>query len=307
LETQIYFEEKNYEKAYNSIIYFLDHYKKSPYLPQIYKFYCKVIYQFLENFYRRGEIEKILNIEKKEKQRLRIASCGDIFYWLGDFYLNYNFYTLASYYFIEAQENNLKSKLRAKSFLKITFLAWETGEKNIFYELFEFLEKKYGKLLKNEPIYLYVKAIFEVNKNFKKAEKILYAALRSNLSDTYKSILLRIFRNKALELNKIEKAIKYTKNKYFNPEPEDYILLLTKTFSKNKELFEIILESAKRKYPDNLEIKWLEAYYLEKKGDIRNADKLWEEMSEGNYYANELAKSYKKMKEFIQKSQKLVF
>jgi len=76
---------------------------------------------------------------------------------------------------------------------------------------------------------------------------------------------LRNFRNKALELNKIEKAIKYTKNKYFNPKSEDYILLLTKTFSKSKKLFEIILESAKRKYPENLEIKWLEAYYLEKK------------------------------------------
>ena len=71
--------------------------------------------------------------------------------------------------------------------------------------------------------------------------------------------------------------------------------------------FEKTLKIAKNKFPENSKIKWLEAYYLEKKGNIKASAKIWKDLIKGNSLENELAKSYEKMKDLVERTYQIVF
>jgi len=108
-------------------------------------------------------------------------------------------------------------------------------------------------------------------------------------------------------LKKYNKALKYTNNPFFKAKAEDYIILLVETFYTDKPLFEKTLKIAKNKFPKNSKIKWLEAYYLERKGNIKASAKIWKDLTKGNSLENELAKSYEKMKNLVERTYQIVF
>ena len=95
--------------------------------------------------------------------------------------------------------------------------------------------------------------------------------------------------------------------KGFTPSPDDLVLLLSWTFSEDPEVFEKALKVAEKLYPKNLQIQWLAAYFYEKSGNIKMANKLWQEIASANSYEGILARDYEKFKEFLKRAQKLAF
>ncbi len=306
-EIKIYFEDKNYLSTKKRALEFLSRFKETSFFDNVKNYYCESVTNILENAYQKENWKDILNIEKEDKENLKVYKCESTFNTLGKIYLNNNFFQRATYYLIRAYETQYNSKLTPYILLNLSFVAFETKEKEIFEDLFSFLISRYPKEIIHEPLYFYLRSCYEINKNYNYAKSFLKLALNSSLSEDYKSYLLKIFRDKAIELKNYEEALNYTESSLFKARAEDYFFLLLHSFDTQPKFFEKVLEIAKRKYPENSKIKWIEAYYLERKGDIKTSLKIWKELKNGNYLENELAKSYEKMKELIERSHQIIY
>lgn len=306
-EIKMYFEDKNYLSSKKYALEFLSSFKDSPFYESVKNYYCESVTNILENAYQRENWGEILNVEKEDRENLKIYKCKSSLYTLGKIYLNTNFLQRSVYYLIRAYEIQGDSKLNPYILLNLSLVAFETGEREIFEDLFSFFLTKYSKEISNEPFYFYLRCCYEINKNFNSAKSFLKIALNSSLSDDHKNYLLKIFRDKAIELKNYEEALSYTESPLFKARAEDYFLLLLYSFDTKPNFFEKVLEIAKKKYPENSKIKWIEAYYLEKKGDIKFSSKIWEELKKGSYLENELAQSYEKMKELIDRSHQILY
>ena len=304
---KVYFEDKNYLLARKNAIEFLKTFEKSPFIKTVKNYYCKSVNFLFKENYKKRNLFLIFKIEKEDKKIFEKTKCGEVYYTLGNIYLNYNFYTKASYCFIKAYELENNKNFLSKILLKLGWLALETENKKLFNDIFTVLTKKYNRNLKQDPYYFYLKAFYEMQKDLKKGEYYLNLTLNSSLPEKFKEKLLRYFRDKALALKKYNKALKYTNNPFFKAKAEDYIILLVETFYTDKPLFEKTLKIAKNKFPENSKIKWLEAYYLERKGNIKASAKIWKDLTKGNSLENELAKSYKKMKDLVERTYQIVF
>ncbi|WP_038057663.1 tetratricopeptide repeat protein [Thermodesulfobacterium hydrogeniphilum] len=308
LEIKIYRDMKNHKMLRKAFKDFIKNYPESPFVKTASKFYCKAITTIFEKDYKRKKLKEILEIEKEDKEYLQKTKCGDPYYILGSLLLDYNFYNQGAYNFITAYELGVSNKDKSDLILKLSLTAFETGEYSLFKDLFGYLISKYKeKFLNSDPFYFYLRAIYEAQKNLNKADYYLKKALKSSLPEFYKEQLLRVLRDRAIALKNYQKAFDYVNNPIFKAKPEDYAFLLLETFYKNSDLFEEILKVSKEKFPKNTTIKWIEAYYLERKGEVRKADKIWEDLKEGSEYENELARSYEKLKELVEKSHQLVF
>jgi len=304
---KVNFENKNYLSAKKSAIEFLKAYEKSSLAEMVKNYYCESMGFLFEEDLKKGNISSIVKSEKEDKEFLEKTRCGKAYYALGDVYFNYNFYSKATYCYIKAYELGGSKELISKILLKLGLMALETENMDIFDDIFTLLEKEKTEEIKNDPYYFYLKAFYELRKNFKNGEYYLNLAINSSLPENFKEKLLRYFRDRALFLREYNKALAYTLNPFFKAKAEDYILLLLETFYNDKTTFEKTLEYAKSKFPENSKIKWLEVYYLEKKGNIKDSEKLWEELTKGDSLENELAKSYEKMREFIERTHQTIF
>ncbi len=304
---KVSFEDKNYFLARKSAIEFLKTYEKSPLIDIVKTYYCKSISFFFEENSEKKNLALVVKLEGEDKELFEKTKCGEAYYILGDIYLNYNFYTKASYCFIRAYEINNREDLIPKILLKLGLLALEDRNLDLFNDIFNFLDKgKYKDSIK-DPYYFYLKAFYEGQKNLSSGDYYLNLVLNSTLSEKFKEKLLKYFRDRALYLRQYSKALAYTNNPFFKAKADDYVLLLLETFNTDKAIFENTLKYAKEKFPDNLKIKWLEAYYLERQGNIKSSTEMWKELTKGNFLESELAKSYEKMRNLIERTHQTVF
>jgi len=306
-ELKLFLQYQNWYKLKKEALNFFTRYPEGPYTKKAKVYYCKANFNILENLHKHNSIKKIIQLVKTEENYLEQAQCGNIFYFMGKLYWDYHFELASTYYFIKAFENQPPKRLLPKNLLYLNVLAERQGEKDLFPLLFSYFEKNYGKGLVNSPWFCYLKALVEVEKGTKSADIWLKKALNSKLDSVHKVKLLRVFRNWALKRGEYEKALSYTLTDGFNPSPEDFILLLAWTFSKDSTVFEKTLKVAEKLYPKNFQIKWLAAYFYEKNGKIKQANKLWQEITSGNSYESALARNYENFKKFLKKAQKLAF
>ncbi len=304
---KVYFEDKKYLSAKRNAISFLKTYEKSPFAEMVKKYYCKSMSILLKRYYQKKDLSFIVKLEKEDQELLKEYKCGRALYTLGNIYLDYNFYTKASCYFIDAYESGGNKDFISKVLLKLGFIALETGKKALFNDIFTYLEGIQNPKVKKNPYYFYLKAYYEMQRDLKKGDLYLKLVLKSSLPEDLKEEILRDFRDRALSLKDYKRALEYTNNKFFKAKLEDYLLLLVDTFYNNKGMFEKVLKYAKEKFPKNSKIRWLEAYYLEREGDIKASARLWKTLTQGNSLENELARSYEKMIKLIEKSHQLVF
>ncbi len=308
LELEIYHQYKNYKLLRKSAKQFIEKYPKDAVIKKIYKYYCESISNIFKKTYEQKRFDKLFVLEEEDRKFLKKTNCGYPYYILGNVFLDYNFFSYASYEFIQAQELGVDKKIEPDLLLKLSLVAHETGEEQLFKKLFSLIISKYKKkLLKKDPFYLYLQTIYESYKDFNTAQNYLKLALNSNLPQFYKQELLKFFRDRALILKNYEKALEYTENPLFKAQPEDFILLLLSSFENNPQIFEKILKKAKKRFPENFRIKWIEAYYLEKHGKIKAADKIWQELKKGSQYSSKIAESYEKLKKLIEKTYNLAF
>lgn len=304
---KVNFENKNFLSAKKSAEDFLKIYEESPLANKIKEYYCDSLSSLFKDALKKGNFSLILKSEKEDKEFLEKTNCGKAYYTLGNIYLDYSLYTKATYCFIKAYELEKNKDLIPQILVKLGLIALETDNIDLFSDIFTFLEKTNSGKVAGDPYYFYLKGFYEMQRDLKSGEYYLNLAINSSLPEILKEKLLRYFRDRAVLLRNYNKAFSYTLNPFFKATPDDYILLLLETFYTDEKLFEKILEYAKDKFPENYKIKWLEAYYLEKKGNVKTSAKLWEELTQGESLENELAKSYEKMKKLIEKTHQTVF
>lgn len=304
---KVFFEDKDYLSVRKSAIEFLKTYEKSPLIETVKTYYCSGVSSLLKENLEKKNLHLVIKLEKEDKELFEKTKCGEAYYRLGEIYLDYNFYTKASYYFIKAYELGGKEDFISKVLLKLGLLALEDGNMDLFNDILNILEKGKYKELGKDPYYFYLKAFYEAQKNLSNGEYFLNFAINSSLPEKFKEKLLRYFRDRALYLREYSKALAYTNNPFFKAKADDFVLLLLETLHTDKTLFEKTLEYAKEKFPDNLKIKWLSAYYLEKQGNIKASTQIWKELTKGETLESEIAKSYEKMRDLIERTHQAVF
>ncbi len=307
LEIKVFSEEKEYEKAYLSAIEFINKYSESKFLSEVLKAYCKNFSEFLNLKVNKGELIEVFNLENQNKRYIEDSKCGNAYYYIGNIFWNYKLPILASYYYIKAWEREVNKDIESSLVFKLAFLAKETGEEEIFRELFRLVEKKYFAIFKENPDYFYLKFFYEVDVNISSAEKFLSYLINSSANHELKKAVLVTFWKKLVTLRNYEKALEYLQNPYFPVQPENFIVLLSETFENRPKLFLKILETAKKRYPEHIFIKWIEAYFLEREGNVGNASAIWKNLAETSGLEGELARNYTKWQELVEKSRKVVF
>ncbi len=307
LETKIYFEDGKYDKARKSAVYFMKNFPKSKRVSEVKKIYCTCVTTLLKNYLENHKLEEAISFEKEEDPWIKESSCGKVFFIMGNLFFKYKLYPKAVYEFIKAWENTISPQDEKELFLKLCFLAVEENDTALAKDLLNVLEKQYKNKIKNNFLYFYIKAYFELKKDIAKAEVYLKGVLSSKIDDYFKFKLLRLFWEQAMKLKLYDKALTYLKNPYFKADLQDYIVMLIATFNENRGVFLKVLKIAEKKYPENSRIKWISAYFMEKNGNIKLSSKIWKSILNGTFYENELARSYEKMRKLVEEAHKLVF
>ncbi|HCP09984.1 MAG TPA: hypothetical protein DIT22_04685 [Thermodesulfobacterium commune] len=308
VEIRVLADLKNYTLLRKSSLEFLKTFPESSNLKEVSQFYCTAISELFKEGIKAQRIAEVLSLEKEDSEYLNQAKCGQPYYILGDMFLEYKLFTKATLEYIKAFEIGVPSELKPSLLLNLSFTAIETGEIDTFSSIFGYLISSYReKSLTSYPFYFYLRTLYESKRNLGQAEKYLSQALSSNLSEFYKKKLLGFMFLQAINNKQYAKAWAYLQNPYFQPELKDYLILLLESLGKDNITFERALGVAKQRFPKEPKITLIEIYYLEKKGKVGTADKLWEKLAEASDIAKELADIYKKQKELVEKAQKLVF
>jgi hypothetical protein len=146
-----------------------------------------------------------------------------------------------------------------------------------------------------------------MDKNLKEALSIIknlpyekdYILLRKELY--YKAY------TKALEDRNYDLAYEILRDSSFGNDPNGYILILSETLDRAPDFFEKILKEALEKFPQNREIKFLEVYYLTKKGDLKKSKEIMETLLKEKDYFSFYAKQQQKIQNLTQRVQEIVY
>lgn len=307
LGIKIFFQKKDWEKTRERAKEFLANYPQSSFSPQVFDYYCQATTSLVPLKFLKGEITYLTDLAMKEEETLREAQCGTFYYLLGKEFFNYRLWRLSAYFFLQAYDLKLPENYLADYYLKLAFLAEELKEKELGESLFRYLSKRWGKTLRGFPEYLYLLTKNTLYANIEEGYKLLEEVQKSPLPSLYKEELYQQAFYTALEKKKYSLAYNILKTYFFKALPENYLVLLVETFSSEPKLFETILEEAKTKFPQNPKILWLEAYHLERKGDLQKTPELWKRLEEKEGIEGEVARQYKTIQDLMRRAQKLVY
>ncbi len=307
LEVQIYFDKKNWEFGRRFAKEFIDKYPSSSYLPEVNRLYCQSSLSLISNYFWQGKIGDLQKIAEEEKNYLKGSKCGDFYYALGSEFYIYKIYSLSAYYFLYAYDIEMSIDNLPDYFLKLAFIAELKGERARSAFFLDFLEKKWKNKIETSSEYLYLKTLHTFFKDLKGALGYLEKALETKLPLSYKEELIFLAFRNALQENQLNLAYQLLQNPFYRAKEEDFLSLLYASFTTNFKLFEEVLGVAKKRYPDSAKIAWISAYYLEKKGEIKESRDLWEKLAELPGWENQLAQQYKKLQELTERSQKLIY
>lgn len=307
LEIKIYFEKKDWDRARQSAKEFFQRYEESAFYPKVRNYFCNASFDLVPDWFKKGKIKELQKIADSEKDLFKRLKCGDFYYALGSMFLGYNLYTPALYYLLSTYELDLSQELWPDYYLKLAFLALEKSEIELARLLLQYLQKNWGGSLKEKPEARYLEAYFALNKDLNFGLKYLHNLLNSNLPSYYKKKLLYQAFQKAIEANKFSIARSLLQNPNYEPTIEDYLILLTTTFDKDPKFFEDFLREAKAKFPKNEKLLFLEAYYLERKGDFKGSLVLWEKLEQAKAWEGKLSQSYERLQKLSERARKLVY
>lgn len=307
LGIKIFFHKKDWEKTRERAKEFLANYPQSSLYPQALNYYCQATTSLVPLKFLKGEINYLIDLALKEEETLREARCGTFYYLLGSEFFNYRLWRLSAHYFLQAYDLKLPENHLTDYYLKLAFLADELGEKELGDSLIHYLAKRWGKTLRGSPEYLYLLTKRTLNTKVEEGYKLLDEVQKSPLPSLFKEELYQQAFYTAIEKGKFSLAYNILKTYFFEALPENYLVLLVETFSSEPKLFETILEEAKIKFPQNPKILWLEAYHLERKGDLQKTPELWKRLDEKEGIEGEVAKQYKTIQDLMRRAQKLVY
>ncbi len=307
LEIKIQFDRKNWERTRELAKEFWKAYPQSKYFSDVKKFYCEASVSIVPQYFLTGRIKSLRDLAENESEYFRESSCGDFYYALGKEFFKYRLYGVSLDYFLSAYDLKMSPENEPDYYLKLTYLAQNYGEEEIFKLLWEKLNTKYGKKLENEPLYLYLHAKVVIKGNLEGALSIIQKIPEEKNSLPLKEELYYLAFLEALRENKFLKAYEILQLPYVEADSLDYVLILSETVEKSPDIFERVLKEALKKFPDNQEIKFLEAYYLERKGDLKKNKELLQWLATKRDYFSAFAKQQQKLLELTKRVQELVY
>jgi len=307
LEIEIYRQYGKYAKLRESAKEFIEKYPHYPEIKKVYRYYCESMVHLFNHYYSKKNLPILFKLLKDDRKFLKITHCGYPYYLTGSIYFDYNLYLPAVCNLVTAREVGLPKKFLPDTMIKLNFLAFETGEK----KLFNLLTKINLKNLKNRSkncYFTFVKGVYLLEtKGLNSAKHYLGKVLNCKLNSFYKWQFLHMLRNQALKEKKFASALKYTELPQFNATSWDYVILAAETFKNNPSLFPTVVLEGLKRFPNSTELTWLNAYYLEKHGKIKESLNFWKKLLKGKSLESILAEIYKTRLELINKSQKVLY
>ncbi len=307
LEIKVNFERKNWEKARELAKEFLKVYPQSKYVSEVKRFYCEASFFIVPQYFLGSRINALREIAENEKEYLKESACGDFYYTLGKEFFKYRLYGLSLDYLLSAYDLKLSPENEPDFYLKLTYLANLYGEKEIFKLLWEKLHTRYSKKVKDDPVFLYLSAKLIMERDLEGGLSITKKIPDDEATISLKRELYYIALLKAIKERKYLMAFDILKTSNYEADSGDYVLILSETVDKAPDIFEKVLKEAKDKFPDNAEIKFLEAYYLEKKGDLKKTQELIEWFSNKKDYFSAFAQQQKKLEVLTKRVQEIIY
>ncbi len=307
LEIRVNYDRKNLDKVRELSKEFIKGYPKSKYLSEVKKLYCEASVLMVSQYFLSGKIKTLREIAENEDEYLKESACGDFYYALGKEFFVYRLYSVSLDYFLTAYTYNLSKNNLPDLYLKLAYLADLYGETEIFKLLWEKVNQNLKEEVRSSPLLLYLKAKIIMDKNLEGALSIIkelpnegdFLFLRKELY--YKAY------TRALEDKKYALAYEILKDSSFVNDPNGYILILSETLDRAPDLFEKILKEALEKFPQDPEIKFLEVYYLTKKGDLKKTKEIMETFLKEKDYFSFYAKQQQKIQKLTQRVQEIVY
>jgi len=307
LEFEIYFDLKSWNSLRSSAKDFLSKFPNSQKVERAKELYCKAMIELTKNFVINKRLKSAQEILAEDEHLLQDTKCGDAFYMFGDFYFQNHAYLGSLGPFTKALLCGVDKSLKAGHLLKLAFLAFQKGEKDLFKEIFLQLERKYKSEVSEDPYYLYLKA-YELSSTDLKSALNLFERVRFSPLPTYlKSDLINYVYKQAVGKGNLNFAYEVLKHPAFNAKESDYVLLLTLSFNKDPKLFEAVFADALKKYPDSPRILLISALYYEKKGNLKESVKAWQRLAKQNSDLATLGQTQKKLEELFDKARGLVY
>ncbi len=307
LEIKVNFDRKNLERTRDLSKEFLRKYPQSNFVEEVKKMYCNASVFIVPQYFLSGKLKDLREIAEKEEEYFKESNCGDFYYSLGKEIFKYRLYGLSLDYFLTAYEYKISKENMRDLYVKLAYLADLYGEREIFNLLWEKLNKELGKEFTNMPLFLYLKAKVLIEKDLQEALLILKKIPDDkDFSFLKKELYYRAYL-KALEKKRYSIAYEILKDFPLGADSKEYILILSDTVDRAPEVFERILKEAKEKFPENPQIKFLEAYYLSKKGDLKKTKEITEFLVNKGGYLSLLAKEQQKIQELTKRIQDIVY
>lgn len=307
LGIRIYYDQRDWERTRKSTKEFLKIYPESSLLTKVYDYYCQASTSLVPAYFLQGKVGELQKIAQEEREIFEKANCGVFYYHLGKEFYRYNLYTLSSYYLLSAQDLPLPGEVLPDYYLKLAFLAEIKGEEEVSDILLSYLQKNFSKKTGSEPEYLFLKTKKALAKDLNYGVNLLRETLKTALPVAFKRELIFQALKRAIQAKRFTLAYDLLQNPGYDAGEGDYLWLLSETFSADPKLFERILLESKKKFPKSSAILWLEAYHLERKGELKKTSNLWGNLTQGQNLENRLAQQYEKIRKLTERAQKLVY
>jgi len=306
LESDVNFFRKNWERVRSLSKEFFKSFPESRFLPKVKEYYCKASTSLVPLYFLQGNLKTLSEMAEGERDSLYETGCGDFYYALGKEFFTYKAFGksldyLISAYFLKVSQENKQDLL-----LKLAYLCDFYQEKEAFELLFKTLERE-EKSLQNVPLYAYLKGKALLNRDFEKA--ISFLKELKNQGTLNEALLKELYFQaflKAITLKRYGKARELLKEPYLDEE-RPYLLLLSETFERDPKLFAELLKEAKTRFPKSKEVAFFEAYYLEKKGEIKKAEALFGNLTKSEGIFQEISKTQKRLEELMERAENLLY
>lgn len=309
LSVRIFFDRKDWERVRERAKEFLSLYPESRSKLQVLDYYCKATSAIVPLLFLRGDVGKLLNISGNEQALLEESNCGAFYYFMGSEFYRYRLWEMSAYFLLRAFGKPFPEEYHQDYYLKLASLSNEGKDYETFEELMKLVEKRWGRVLGNNTEYLSLQFKRALRRDLERASKLLSEIWKSPIHAKVKEDFAQSLFLRAIEEKKYGLASSVLRTYLPGAGIENYLILLFETFLKDPNLFESLLEEAKRRFPDNSKLVWLEAYHLERKGDLRRVPELWKrlEESEGGNLERELALQHEIMKKLVERARNLIY
>ncbi len=291
LHARLLFEEKRLEESLTKIWTFLQKYPASRFKPEVLELLCKVGALFEQGLLAKKEYQETYLFLKEHQQEFEEARCGASFYFAAEACLALALTEEAKLILLEGYDLDIPEAWAPDYHLTLADLllsAQSPEEKQLARQILTSTAKKFPSTV-HSPYFIFLqgRAVAQTEpatalKNFKTVwEKALDQELKERAARSYWDLLIK--------LGRFEEAFSFLKEN----RPKDlasYKLLAVELLAEERlTLARKVISALEKMSPEDPEVQWLKALWLEKEGEEAKALSVWGKMTQGDDLFGSLA------------------